>query len=103
METSRHVIDRLTNRLDGIVTPAEVQAALQKIQPQPRIGKTWILVKRLPKVVRLEDSSTLGVKVFGSEVWAIVRRSGLHDPGCLATVMLVNAGKAREPRSFYVF
>lgn len=103
MEISSHLIERLTRRLNGLVTGAEVLSALHRAFPTGRVpvGKSWILVKKLPSKVVLKDVSTIGHKITGDQIWVITNRKSKGDPGGVATVMLVNHDKIRVPGDMY--
>jgi hypothetical protein len=86
VETSLHAIQRLTDRLGQVVTSAEVAQALLKC-PEPKVGKTWVLVKKLSKSIYIPCNTADG-GANGDSVWAVVSRFGPSDPGALVTVLV---------------
>jgi len=78
---SDHAIIRLIDRLDGLVTQAEVVQALTRVPVRPQVGKTWILVKMLSQQVHSCGST-------GDSVWAVYSKHSPKDPGIVSTLCL---------------
>lgn len=97
---SRHSIQRLVDRLDGLVTADEVISVVGRYQF--KVGKTWVFIKDLGRTVTLTQKSTNGSYVNGSQVWAIVRRAYVADEGAVATVVLAGRNKAPESGAHYI-
>lgn len=53
---TNHAIERITNRLQGIITSADINHAM-KVATMVNPRKHYIRIKQLPKTVYLDDSS----------------------------------------------
>lgn len=79
---TRHAWDRITRRLRGVVTVAEIAEVLEGQEVE--LGETHFLVKRLPQGVMIRDGDQV---LEGDEIWAVVKRKP-SDDGNLVTVMV---------------
>jgi hypothetical protein len=84
MNITDHCKSRVERRLQGIVTVREVQECTAAVQP--KVGETWVLIKRLTGHKSISD--TAGKWVNGDTVWAVVKRKHERDTGAVVTVLL---------------
>lgn len=84
MRITEHCDSRLS-RLGDIVTLKEVSASVAQFSP--KVGETWVLVKRLKRSVYIVCNTTDG-GVNGDTVWAVVKRRPQESEGVVVTIML---------------
>ena len=84
MRITSHCERRLLSRLGDIVSVGEVRDATQF---SPKVGETWVLVKRLEHPVYVACNTADG-GANGDTVWAVVKMRPGESEGAVVTVML---------------
>lgn len=87
MDWTRHARERISGRMQGLTSAAEVAQVLDKCKHkwQAVSGQTGVRVRTLDKCYTLNDSA-------GSEVWAVVDTAGGRPPR-VVTLMLRREGQ----------
>ncbi len=80
-----HCKNRLLQRLSAIVSLSEVEDKVNRLNP--RVGETWVFIKRLEKSVYIECSTQDGA-VNGDTIWAVIKRRNETDHGAVVTIMV---------------
>ena len=92
MNMNDHCKSRVESRLQGIVTVLEIQKCTAKVHP--KVGETWVLVKRLPRQKSISHAPNKWVN--GDTVWAVVKRRHESDVGAVVTVLLRRWAQGRK-------
>lgn len=90
MKISGHCESRVLSRLSHIVTLNEVKVSVAQLSP--KVGETWVLVKRLKSPVYIPCGTYDGA-VNGDTVWVVVKRRCVSDDGAVVTVMVRRWGQ----------
>jgi len=85
-----HCERRLLSRLGDIVTLKEVSASVAQLCP--KVGETWVLVKRLKTPVYIACNTADG-GANGDTVWAVVKVRPGESEGAVVTVLLRRWGQ----------
>jgi hypothetical protein len=88
-----HCERRVLSRLSDIVTAEEVQHKVAQLCP--KVGETWVLVKRLKSPVYIPCGTDDGA-VNGDTVWAVVKRQNEYDDGAVVTVLVRRWGQTMK-------
>jgi hypothetical protein len=88
-----HCERRVLSRLSSVVSVEEVQRKVAQLCP--KVGETWILVKRLKSPVYIPCSTDDGA-VNGDTVWAVVKRRDKKDDGAIVTVLVRRWGQGMK-------
>jgi hypothetical protein len=91
MDVTGHCEGRVLSRLSDIVTLNEVRAKVAQVKP--KVGETWVLIKRLSAPVYIPCGTYDGA-VNGDTVWAVVKRRNKLDEGAVVTVMIRRWGQS---------
>lgn len=91
MFITSHCKSRLLQRLSRIVSLQEVESKVNRLSP--RVGETWVLVKRLNNPVFIECNTKDGA-VNGDTVWAVIKRRDNSDNGAVVTIMIRRWGQS---------
>jgi hypothetical protein len=84
-----HCERRLLSRLGDIVSVGEVRNVTQF---DPKVGETWVLVKRLEHSVYVACNTADG-GANGDTVWAVVKLRPGESEGAVVTVLLRRWGQ----------
>lgn len=93
MNITTHCERRVLSRLSKLVSVEEVQHKVAQLCP--KVGETWVLVKRLRSPVYIPCSTDDGA-VNGDTVWAVVKRRNKLDEGAIVTVLVRRWGQAMK-------
>ena len=93
MRITTHCERRVLSRLSGVVSVEEVQRKVAQLCP--RVGETWVLVKRLKNPVYIPCGTDDG-GVNGDTVWAVVKRYDKKDDGAIVTVLVRRWGQTMK-------
>jgi len=92
MFVTAHCETRVLRRLCDIVTLDEIRVAVAQVGA-PKVGETWVFVKRLPGHVFIPCSTQDGA-VNGDTVWAVIKRRDMRDDGAVVTIMVRRWGQS---------
>lgn len=87
---TRHCEERIRGRLSTLVSMDEVMSKIEKLNP--RVGQTWVLIKRLERPVYIPCNTQDGA-VNGDTIWAVVRKRDKNDSGAVTTVFVRRHGQ----------
>lgn len=93
MHITTHCERRVLSRLSKVVSVEEVQRKVTQLCP--KVGETWVLVKRLKSPVYIPCSTDDGA-VNGDTVWAVVKRQDKNDDGAIVTVLVRRWGQTMK-------
>lgn len=93
MNITTHCERRVLSRLSSVVSVEEVQRKVAQLCP--KVGETWILVKRLKNPVYI-PCNTYDSAVNGDTVWAVVKRRDKNDDGAVVTVLVRRWGQSMK-------
>lgn len=93
MRITLHCERRVLSRLSKIVSVEEVQRKVAQLCP--KVGETWILVKRLKSPVYIPCNTYDGA-VNGDTVWAVAKKHDKNDDGAIVTVLVRRWGQSMK-------
>ena len=97
MRITGHFRKRLTGCLSTIISDQEIIRACEGLNP--RVGETWVLVKRLDKEVVISDCGRI---INGDALWVIIKKATRVCEPALVTIILRRWGQGvKSGRHFY--
>ncbi len=71
--------------MSRLVSLQEVESKVNRLNP--RIGETWVFIKRLEQSVHIPCNTQDGA-VNGDTIWAVIKRRSETDHGAVVTIMV---------------